>query len=91
MTTGSVSVGRADSGAIVWTPVPGMLKVIVCTPGVALASVMTWRSEPVPVSLVLVTTKLRPEKLNASENSDVLPDGSVAVSAIDCPAVSTNG
>ena len=36
-------------------PLPAMLNVIVSAPALALASRMAWRSEPVPLSLVLVT------------------------------------
>ena len=49
--------GRGEAGAIVWTPVPGMAKSIVLVPPVAaLESRMAWRSEPGPLSAVVVTT-----------------------------------
>ena len=50
--------GRVVAGAIVWTPEPGMAKVIVSPPIRALASRIAWRSEPAPLSLVLVTTSV---------------------------------
>ncbi len=51
--------GRALASAIVWTPEPGMLKVIVWGPGPPLsASRMAWRREPTPESLVLTTEKV---------------------------------
>src|SRR5262249_6462913 len=54
MVTGPVMVGKADSGAMVCTPEP-MAKVIVSGPGFALALSRVQRSEPMPLSLVLVT------------------------------------
>ena len=58
MTTGLVIAGRGEAGAIVWTPVPGMAKSIVFVPPVAvLESRIAWRSEPGPLSAVVVTTK----------------------------------
>src|SRR5262249_5727790 len=82
MMTGSVTAGRGLRGMMVKVlPLgPGMLNVIVWTPEAALASVITWRSDPGPLSFVLVTTK--PAWRNACENSDVLPDGSVAVAVM---------
>ena len=53
--TGTVIVGSADSGVIVWTPAPGIAKLIVCRPEAALAFRIACRSEPGPLSLVLVT------------------------------------
>jgi hypothetical protein len=59
MTTGVVIVGRTVSGLMVLTPVPGMLNWIVLGPGVAaFEATMAARSEPVPVSAVLVTVKV---------------------------------
>ena len=44
-------------GAMVWTPEPGMAKLIVNVPPVTiLASRIAWRSEPEPLSAVVVTT-----------------------------------
>ena len=37
---------------------PGMLKLIVCGPALPFASAMAWRSDPAPVSLVLVTVNV---------------------------------
>src|SRR5690242_7044885 len=59
MMTGSVMAGSADSGAIVWTPVPGMLKAIVSSaPTLAFASTIACRSDPAPLSFVVVTVKI---------------------------------
>jgi len=58
ITTGWVIVGRTLSGLMVWTPVPGMLKLIV-PPPMELASRIAWRNEPVPLSLVFVTVKTK--------------------------------
>jgi hypothetical protein len=55
MMTGDVIVGRPDGTSMVCTPLPGMLKVIVSVPAAVLASVMAWRSDPAPLSAVLVT------------------------------------
>ena len=50
--------GRGERGAIVWTPWPGMAKSIVFVPPVAaLESRIAWRSEPGPLSAVVVTEK----------------------------------
>src|SRR5437660_5681307 len=58
MITGSVIAGNAEAGLIVWTPPAEKLKVIVSIPGLPLASMMAWRSDPVPASFVLETTKV---------------------------------
>ena len=62
MITGSVICGRPVSGVIVCTPAPGMLKAMVSTPPVglvaALASTITWRSDPGPLSSVLITVNV---------------------------------
>ena len=48
--------GRGESGAIVCTPAPGMLKSIVfAAPVAALESRIAWRSEPGPLSPVFET------------------------------------
>ena len=58
MSTEVVIEGRGEPSAIVWTPVPGMAKSIVLVPPVcALESRIAWRSEPGPLSAVVVTTK----------------------------------
>src|SRR3989339_1266711 len=56
MITVSVMVGKADAGWIVCGPVPGMSKMILSVPGLALASSKAWRNEPGPELSVLVTT-----------------------------------
>jgi hypothetical protein len=53
--TGPVIVGRAEAGTIVWTPDPMMAKAMVSAPPLALASVIAWRSDPAPLSAVVVT------------------------------------
>ncbi len=58
MVTCSVIVGSADAGVIVWTPVPGILNVIVSALRFAFASRIACRSEPAPASLVLLTTNV---------------------------------
>ena len=51
--------GRGESGAIVWTPGPGISKSIVfVAPVAALESRIAWRSEPGPLSPVLLTRKV---------------------------------
>src|SRR5262245_41887272 len=55
MTTGDVIVGSVVSTSIVCTPLPGILKWIVSVPAFVLASVIAWRSDPAPLSAVLVT------------------------------------
>src|SRR4051812_39277209 len=55
MTTASVIVGKVDAKAIVCTPPPAMLKLIVSAPALAFALMMAWRSEPAPASEVLTT------------------------------------
>ena len=61
MTTGSVTVGSGVSGLIVNGPVPVMLKLMTSgTFAVAFADRIACRSEPAPLSLVLVTTKVAP-------------------------------
>ena len=50
-------VGSTESGLIWCTPGPGMANVMVSSPGWLFALVITWRSEPMPLSLTLVTTK----------------------------------
>src|SRR2546427_2672255 len=55
--TGSVTKGSGESGLIVCAPEP-ILKAITSGPGLAFASRIAWRSEPGPLSAVLVTTKV---------------------------------
>src|SRR5438876_1087745 len=73
MITGSSMVGSADVGLIVCTPLLGMLKLIVSrTPTLALEQLIASRSEPVPLSLVLMTTRLHAAcTVTALENSEV--------------------
>src|SRR6185369_7190651 len=75
---GSVSAGSSEVGLIVWTPLPGMLKLMGSGPGVELAQMMASRSDPAPESDVLTTIRLQPTSMPAL-NSDVLPAASVAV------------
>ncbi len=53
--TPSVICGSGEAGAIVWTPDPTMLNSMVSAPTLPLASVIACRSEPGPVSAVVVT------------------------------------
>ena len=76
MITGSVIVGRAEVGAIVCTPA-GMAKLIVW-PASRSAFRIAWRSEPIPLSLVLVTTNAL-ATITPVANSEVLSAGEVAV------------
>ena len=58
ISTGLVIAGRGESGAIVCTPGPGMAKsIVLVAPVAALESRIAWRSEPGPLSAVVVTTK----------------------------------
>ena len=56
--TGSVISGRADAGEMVWTPAPGIANTMMSAPGFALASRIAWRSDPAPLSAVLVTVSV---------------------------------
>src|SRR5215813_2164934 len=61
MTTGSVIVGSGVSGPIVCGPAPAMLKLTTSgTFALRFADRIACRSEPAPLSLVLVTTKVAP-------------------------------
>src|SRR5688500_5822516 len=55
MITGSVMLGSGDASSIVFTPPPGMLKMIVFIPEISLASMIACRNEPAPESAVLST------------------------------------
>src|SRR5512135_452147 len=68
MTTGCVIGGKGLFTAIVNGPLPGMLKSIILRPATALALRIACRSEPGPLSFVLVTVKASATLL---ENSDV--------------------
>ena len=50
--------GSAVAGAIVCTPGPGMLNMMVEKSMLLLASLIAWRSDPAPESFVLVTVKV---------------------------------
>ena len=70
----AVMAGKGKVKAIVFTPLPGMLKLMTVISGLALAVVIACRSEPEPLLLVFVT--IRGVGLNAvttvqSENSEV--------------------
>ncbi len=55
ISTGPVTEGRRDSAVIVCGPAPGIAKAMMSGPPAALASRIAWRSEPGPLSAVLVT------------------------------------
>src|SRR5262245_31491853 len=50
---------------MVWTPEPAMLKPIVSGPEFALASRIAWRSDPAPLSAVVVTVYVLPKTADA--------------------------
>ena len=89
MTTGSVIVGSGVRGWIVCGPAPGMLKLMVCTPGVALALMIAWRREPGPLSLMLAAWKgsntgsvtARTWFAATPLNDSVAPDGHATVTS----------
>lgn len=60
MVTGLVMGGRRETSVIVWGPAPGMAKLMLSAPAVALASVMACRRLPAPESAVVVTLKMAP-------------------------------
>src|SRR3954471_3503246 len=91
MVTESVIAGSALVNAIVCGPAPGILNAMVSPElNAAFASKMAWRNEPRPESAVVVTVNVWPATaLLAAKhgpNSDVLPNGSVAVAQINLPA-----
>src|ERR1041385_1930300 len=49
---------RFVDGMIVCTPLPGMLKVMVSAPGFEFADRIAWRSDPAPLSFVLMTVNV---------------------------------
>src|SRR5256885_15108251 len=62
--------GKAEANVTVCTPLPGMLKEIASALdpfGCALALLIAWRSEPGPLSFVLVTMKVSADA-EATEN-----------------------
>src|SRR5262249_6040303 len=60
MVTGTVMAGRPEPEAtwMTWTPLPGMLKLIVEAVPDALASRIAWRSEPGPLLAAVMTVKV---------------------------------
>jgi hypothetical protein len=58
MMTGSVRYGYSESGAIVLTPEPGMLKLMLSRPGEALLSIIACRRLPGPESFVFTTVNV---------------------------------
>src|SRR5438105_15827026 len=66
MRTASVIAGRAEAGAMVWRPAPGMAKTMVSGPGFVLASRMAWRREPRPESKLLTTVSVDARALVAA-------------------------
>src|SRR5690242_19920385 len=58
MPAGLVRFGSGDASTIVNGPDPGRLNEIVSRPGVALALVIAWRSDPAPESATLVTVNV---------------------------------
>src|SRR5262245_48085089 len=98
MITGSVMAGRLVAGWMIKGPASGrpfgILKIMLSPELMAvLASSMAWRNEPGPLSAMLLTVNVRPGRvLTASrhgENSDVLPNRSVAVAVRARPGRST--
>ncbi len=73
---------------MVWTPSPGMAKVIRSTAGLALASRIACLSEPGPLSAVVVTTKLRLE--NWSTIVAPATEPSVVKSTVSTPSMSAS-
>jgi len=53
-----VIIGSVVSGWIVFTPAPGMLKLMMSNPGAALASRIACLKDPAPASFVFVTVKM---------------------------------
>jgi hypothetical protein len=75
MSMEAVIGGRGVMGSMVWTPAPGMAKSIVAVrPGRLLASRMAWRSDPGPLSAVVLTTATRaPSVITNRVSSDGAP------------------
>src|SRR6188474_3271626 len=70
----SLMGGSAEVGRIVCTPVPGMLNAttLSCAAlGAAAASLMAWRSDPAPLSLVLVTVNVVARAPTAARDNTV--------------------
>src|ERR1051325_1301261 len=60
MMTGLMIGGRGDIRLMVCTPAPGMLNRMVSVSGLALAAVIAWRKELLPLSSVLLTMRGAP-------------------------------
>src|SRR5262245_3383585 len=99
MVTGAVIVGSADSGLIVCTPVPGMLKLMTSTALVVAAGMtsaltgLPWLIERIASRKVTTpsTATVSPVPVTVmrnggggGENSEVLPSESVAVAVTRC-------
>src|ERR1700716_3471347 len=69
MVTGPVMIGRRVTRMIVFTPLPGRLKLIVSAPAAALASSIACRRLPAPLSLVLVTANVAALRLPLNERA----------------------
>src|SRR5215217_5969084 len=94
MTTGSVIAGRDEVGAIVSGPLSAIRKVIVSSPGLALALRIACRSEPSPPSRVVVTTVPPPLATIGDDTGGVDGDvaaGVVVVGVVDPPPVEPAG
>lgn len=80
MITGSVMMGSALAGTIVWGP-ELMAKVIVSIPGLAFASKIACLRVPGPASLVPVTVKTAPcEHSGIATDKDRLRRGALFIS-----------
>src|SRR5678815_3035668 len=71
MVSGSVMAGRAPDallGVIVFSPAGKMLKSITSAPALAFASIIAWRSDPAPVSAVVVTVNVAPSEVKLASS-----------------------
>src|SRR6516165_464157 len=83
MSTEVVIGGRGVWGSIVWTPAPRMVKAIVTGPAVkVLASRIAWRSEPGPLSAVVVTTKTPSVSTSCAASGGAPYDPALSVSMV---------
>jgi hypothetical protein len=84
--TGAVMGGSAVlSTSSLFAGAPGILNLMMSWPGVLLALRIAVRSEPIPLSLVVVTSVGSTSTCVHAENSDVLPAPSVAVAVMKWP------
>ena len=92
MITGSVMVGSGVSGAIVCGPAPDVERDRVERPVLAFASRIAWRSEPAPLSLVLVTVNVagRSGTVTHARTPTCRWSRLVAVAVTICPACAVN-